>query len=493
MASIQGWGRETWGSGAWGQQAPVEATGVGLTSATATPTITGACNVTLTGLGTTSAVGTGVATGGQNLTAAGQQLQSNTNTPTSVVGSANVTPTGLGTTSSLGSESVFTGFQSGWGRAFAGSSNVEIGWGDNLWGITAASYALTGVSATSTPGTMTFQGDVAPTITSAGMSIATGTLGTSAFATGVGATSSIGTFSISGDGVITVVASSEPELDASLGTVSVGISPTVLPVGEQLTASLGTEIATGGAIVSPTGIGLVTSLGTEIASTDVNVVGDGGTVTKVVTVISTAYGNKYVIDGIQQDTLELAEGNTYKLDQSDSSNDGHPLKFSTTSDGTHGGGSAYTTGVYYYGVPGNSGAYTQITVATGAPTLYYYCSIHSGMGGQANTPVSDANEYSASGSSSFVGSVVAAGGVEVTPTGQSATSAVGQASQESSYALTGVSLTASPGNPNVSGNAIFTITGVSATSSVGSLDITGWNVVDDSNSSISWTEVTKAA
>ncbi|HAT66997.1 MAG TPA: hypothetical protein DCS66_20795, partial [Flavobacteriaceae bacterium] len=63
----------------------------------------------------------------------------------------------------------------------------------------------------------------------------------------------------------------------------------------------------------------------------------------------------------------------------------------------------------------------------------------------------------------------------------------------SSYALTGVSLTASPGIPNVSGSTVFTITGVSATSSLGSLDITAWNVVDDSNSSISWTEVTKAA
>ena len=28
----------------------------------------------------------------------------------------------------------------------------------------------------------------------------------------------------------------------------------------------------------------------------------------------------------------------------------------------------------------------QITVASGAPTLYYYCTNHSGMGGQANTP-----------------------------------------------------------------------------------------------------------
>ena len=38
------------------------------------------------------------------------------------------------------------------------------------------------------------------------------------------------------------------------------------------------------------------------------------------------------------------------------------------------------------GVPGNAGAYTQIVVAIGAPTLYYYCTAHSGMGGTANTP-----------------------------------------------------------------------------------------------------------
>jgi|TARA_Y100000114_G_C11753096_1_gene325447 hypothetical protein len=105
-----------------------------------------------------------------------------------------------------------------------------------------------------------------------------------------------------------------------------------------------------------------------------------------VTVVSTGSGNKYFIDGAQQPTLNLSEGSTYQFDQSDSSNSGHPLRFSTTSDGTHGGGSEYTTGVTTSGTPGNAGAYTQITVAVGAPTLYYYCSVHSGMGGQANTP-----------------------------------------------------------------------------------------------------------
>ena len=96
-------------------------------------------------------------------------------------------------------------------------------------------------------------------------------------------------------------------------------------------------------------------------------------------------GNKYFIDGVQQQTLNLLEGFTYKFDQSDSSNSSHPLRFSTTSGGSHGGGSEYTTGVTTSGTPGSSGAYTQIVVASGAPVLYYYCTAHSGMGGTANT------------------------------------------------------------------------------------------------------------
>ena len=61
--------------------------------------------------------------------------------------------------------------------------------------------------------------------------------------------------------------------------------------------------------------------------------------TYTVTVQSTGYGNKYYIDGVQQATIVLAKGITYKFDVSDSSVGGHPFKFSTTSDGTHGGGS----------------------------------------------------------------------------------------------------------------------------------------------------------
>ena len=98
-----------------------------------------------------------------------------------------------------------------------------------------------------------------------------------------------------------------------------------------------------------------------------------------VAVQSVGGANKYFINGEQQNTLELLEGNTYVFTYPAS----HPFALSTTADGSHGGGSEYTTGVTR-----NVGATTlTYVVPTGAPQLYYYCTSHSGMGGTANTPV----------------------------------------------------------------------------------------------------------
>jgi len=96
---------------------------------------------------------------------------------------------------------------------------------------------------------------------------------------------------------------------------------------------------------------------------------------------------KYLLNGNTNlnVTIDLIEESSYKFDLSDSSNANHPLRFSTTSNGILGGGEQYTNGVTISGTPGTNGAFVNIVVETKAPTLYYYCNNHSGMGGQINT------------------------------------------------------------------------------------------------------------
>ena len=53
----------------------------------------------------------------------------------------------------------------------------------------------------------------------------------------------------------------------------------------------------------------------------------------------------------------------------------HPLRFSETEDGTHGGGVEYKTGVTTL----NGETVIQFNETT-PTTLYYYCDIHAGMG-----------------------------------------------------------------------------------------------------------------
>jgi len=112
--------------------------------------------------------------------------------------------------------------------------------------------------------------------------------------------------------------------------------------------------------------------------------------------VNSDYNNVFIVDGLivgSSDTFPLYEGRTYRFDQSDSTNNNHPLRFSITPDGTHADppGVEYTTGVTTVGTPGTAGAYTEIVVAAGAPTLYTYCSNHSGMGFSVPTPVDSNN------------------------------------------------------------------------------------------------------
>ena len=191
------------------------------------------------------------------------------------------------------------------------------------------------------------------------------------------------------------------------------------------------------------------------------------TKTFIVTVSNPGSGNRYYIDGALQATVSLAYGATYRFDQSDSSNANHPLSFSTTSDGTHGGGSAYVPGITVNGTPGSAGAYTEFFVTEVGPpsTMYYYCSNHSGMGGSANL-----TSNSWGGLSWGNGTWGDQGHIDVSLTGISSTSTIGTLASVTGDAIvqpSGIQLSLSQGTSVGGTSVLIEQAGISQTMSVG--------------------------
>ena len=116
--------------------------------------------------------------------------------------------------------------------------------------------------------------------------------------------------------------------------------------------------------------------------------------------------NGYKIDGKEAPFLTLTPGRTYKFDQSDGTNSGHPLRFYLEANKT----TAYTTNVTTSGTPGSSGAYTQIVVGDTTPmVIHYQCSSHSLMGNAVQT-------NSATATGTLLSSLSVSGNMDVTGT-----------------------------------------------------------------------------
>ena len=109
-------------------------------------------------------------------------------------------------------------------------------------------------------------------------------------------------------------------------------------------------------------------------------------------------GNRFYIDALTNSSnttpapnITLTRGKTYQFYQRLASNTGvHVLQFSTTPDGTHGGGVQYTDGWSDNNGTAGTDLISTFTIPQNAPnTLYYYCTSHPNMGQGAVVTIQD--------------------------------------------------------------------------------------------------------
>ena len=116
--------------------------------------------------------------------------------------------------------------------------------------------------------------------------------------------------------------------------------------------------------------------------------------------VNTGVNSGLDVFGTLNERMRMVRGFTYRFVQNHYTNETHPLHFSTTSDGTHNAGAAYTTGVTYFlgGDEVTKAAYEDSFTSNAkwedygsryvewlvddaaADTMYYYCHAHAAMG-----------------------------------------------------------------------------------------------------------------
>ena len=113
---------------------------------------------------------------------------------------------------------------------------------------------------------------------------------------------------------------------------------------------------------------------------------------KAPTITVTVANSNFVIDGTENQTINLVPSVKYVFDVT-AVGSSHPFRFATEADGAN--SSQYTTGITVYEDSSNVQQHIEVQLEQDAPsTLYYYCTAHSGMGGTVYVGNSDTT-YSA--------------------------------------------------------------------------------------------------
>ena len=125
-----------------------------------------------------------------------------------------------------------------------------------------------------------------------------------------------------------------------------------------------------------------TSIQTKVESTEV-VILDVNVSSKTSSAFnSSGSSNAYFINNIETPFIHFTSGKTYRFNQSDSTNNTHPIKFYLD----QGKSSQYNTNITTNGTvnAGSLGDYVEITITSSTPQiLYYQCQNHSYMGNKA--------------------------------------------------------------------------------------------------------------
>tara|TARA_R100001082_G_C4359178_1_gene158428 strand:+ start:548 stop:1342 length:795 start_codon:yes stop_codon:yes gene_type:complete len=253
--------------------------------------------------------------------------------------------------------------------------------------------------------------------------------------------------------------------ETSYGESSTTQTVNLVLTGVQASGAIGSVFVTSPELVELTGVQSTTAIGQVVGLAGFANAKPRGNETFTTTVDDPGSGNVYYINKFAQTMpTALHSGFTYIFDQAATSNasgTGHRLRLSTTPDGTHGGGTEYTTGVTVSGTLGVD-AKTTIVVTDSTPsTLYTYCENHSGMGFELSI-----------GANVEILSTTAVGSPEIIP--------------EAKIFPAGVEATGQIGNVSVSLSAVATVTGVEGTLYTTTVLI--WSVVD-TNQNPNWTEI----